>query len=130
LEVGNATVEEKVRSRTRELHVSQVLKAAILEAALDPILTVDARGRVTQFNPAAEHIFGYTRVEALKEARGEQLLPALRPPAPGQAGGAPLGRRFESVGRRKDGGEFPVEMIVVLLHLEGEALYTAYVHDI
>jgi PAS domain S-box-containing protein len=129
LEIGTATVEEKVRSRTRELHVSQVLKAAILEAALDPILTVDARGRLTQFNPAAEHIFGYTRAEALEEVRGEQLLPALRP-APGQAGGAPLGRRFESVGRRKDGGEFPVEMIVVLLHLEGEALYTAYVHDI
>jgi PAS domain S-box-containing protein len=130
LEISNATVEEKVRARTRELHVSQALKAAILESALDAILTVDAQGRVTQLNPAAERMFGRTRAEALAGLRGEDLLPALRLPPPGQAGGPPLGRRFEAAGRRQDGGEFSVEMIVVLLHLEGEARYTAYVHDI
>jgi PAS domain S-box-containing protein len=130
LEITNATIEEKVRARTRQLHVSRARSAAILESALDAILTVDAQGRVTQFNPAAEQIFGFSRAEARQQARGELLLPALRLPPPGQAGGPPLGQRFETVGRRKDGIEFPVEMIVVLLHIEGEALYTAYVHDI
>jgi PAS domain S-box-containing protein len=130
MEISNATVEEKVRARTRQLRVSRARSAAILESALDAILTVDAHGHITQFNPAAEQTFGFRRAEAVGQFHGEQLLPALRLPPPGQAGGPPLGRRFEAVGRRKDGTEFPVEMIVVLLHVEGEALYTAYVHDI
>ena len=86
LEITNATIEEKVRARTRQLHVSRARSAAILESALDAILTVDAQGRVTQFNPAAEQIFGFSRAEARQQARGELLLPALRLPPPGQPG--------------------------------------------
>ena len=39
-------------------------KTAILETALDGILTIDHQGRILEFNPAAEAIFGYTRAEA------------------------------------------------------------------
>ena len=39
----------------------EALNRAILSSALDCIITMDANGRVLEFNPAAERVFGYTR---------------------------------------------------------------------
>ena len=38
---------------------------ALLASALDAIIALDASGRVVEWNPAAEHIFGYTRDQAI-----------------------------------------------------------------
>ncbi|MEO0950431.1 MAG: PAS domain S-box protein, partial [Pseudomonadota bacterium] len=38
---------------------------AVLDSALDAIITMDARGRVLTYNPAAERMFGYTADEIL-----------------------------------------------------------------
>ena len=55
--------------RARELAAHH---SAILEAALDCIITIDDQGRVLEFNPAAERTFGYRRDEAI--GRPDRLL--------------------------------------------------------
>ena len=57
--------EEQLRQEEKELKHSEARKAAILESALDCIVTIDHEGRITEFNPAAEHTFGYRRDEVL-----------------------------------------------------------------
>jgi PAS domain S-box-containing protein len=120
------------------LDLSEARVAAMLVSALDGIITTDHRGRVLEFNPAAERTFGYPRAAAL----GKELCELIIPPAlrdshridlergrgPGE--GAVLGKRFETLGSRADGSEFPVEMAVVPVRMGETVLFTAYLRDI
>src|SRR5262249_34430083 len=84
-----------------ELRCSEARKGAILEAALDGIITIDHEERILEFNPAAEKTFGHARAAVLGRRLSELLIPpAYR--AAHQAGmrrylttgeGAVLGRR-------------------------------------
>lgn len=101
---------------------------SFLEAALDCVLFVDEFGRVVEFNPSAERVFGYAREEALGRTLGELIVPpALR--ASHELAFArfvrtgekrPFGRRVELTAMRSDGSEFPVEL--ALSQVEGEPL--------
>jgi PAS domain S-box-containing protein len=101
---------------------------AYLQAALDAVVVADASGRVVEFNPAAEQIFGYSREEALGRTLAELIVPPSLRERHTQAfarfvetGEARLlGRRIELTGMRADGSEFPVEL--ALSRAEGEPL--------
>src|SRR5437016_13203881 len=54
---------------------AEALNRAILESALDGIITMDASGRVREFNPAAERIFGFRRGEAVGKELAELIIP-------------------------------------------------------
>src|SRR5438270_9289134 len=54
---------------------SEARTAAILEAALDCIISIDHEGRVIEFNPAAERTFGYRRSEVLGRELAECIVP-------------------------------------------------------
>lgn len=51
------------------------LNRAILDSALDCIITMDAHGRVVEFNPAAARVFGYAREEAVGQELAEFIIP-------------------------------------------------------
>jgi PAS domain S-box-containing protein len=52
------------------------LNRATLDSALDCIIiTMDASGRVVEFNPAAERVFGFTREEAVGKELAELIIP-------------------------------------------------------
>lgn len=122
----------------REVRESNERRRAILEAALDCVITIDARGRVLEFNPAAERTFGYPRAEAIGRDLAELIIPpALR--AHHREGlsrllatGKPraLDRRLELTGMRADGSEFPVELTITRIHLPGSPMFTGYLRDI
>jgi PAS domain S-box-containing protein len=112
-------------------------QAAILQAALDAILTIDHEGRIVEFNPAAERIFGHKRSDVLgRDMAGLLIPPRLRQQhhrglarnlATGE--GPVLGRRIEMPALRSDGVEFPIELAIV--RIPGEPpLFTAYVRDL
>ncbi|HKO51312.1 MAG TPA: PAS domain S-box protein [Polyangiaceae bacterium] len=122
----------------RALRDSEARKGAILEAALDSIVTMDHAGLITEFNPAAERTFGYSRASALGKPLVDLLVPA-RLRAQHLAGieryratgvGPILGKRLELPALRADGSEFPVELAVVPTLSNGVPMFTAYVRDI
>jgi len=93
--------------------------AAVIESALDCIVTTDHDGRVTEFNPAAEEVFGYAREEALGREVAELIVPsrlraAHRLGLARAAGGEAkvLLSRVELVACRQDGSELPVEVTI------------------
>jgi PAS domain S-box-containing protein len=126
------------RRAEREVRESNERQRAILEAALDCVITIDERGRVVEFNPAAERTFGYRRVQAIGREMAELIIPpALR--ARHRDGfsrllttGQPriVDRRLELTGMRADGSEFPVELTVTRIDLPGPPMFTGYVRDI
>ena len=91
---------------------------AYLDAALDCVIMADASGRVVEFNPAAEHTFGYSREEALGRTMAELIVPPSLRELHSNAFARFVetrekrlfGRRLELTGMRSDGSEFPVEL--------------------
>ena len=131
--------EARERDRAASgLAESEVRKAAILETALDGIVSMDHEGTIVEWNPAAERIFGYGRSEAIGRSMADLIIPpALRVShhrglaqflATGE--GPILGRRIEVSALRRDGSEFPVELAVDRIPLDGPPLFTAHVRDI
>jgi len=93
-------------------------KRAVIESSLDAVIAVDRRGRVLEFNPAAERMFGYRSEEALGREVAELVIP---PETRGRYrlglergirhGDWPLlGRRIETTALRADGSRVPVEL--------------------
>ena len=130
-------LEERTRAE-RARQASEARKAAILQSALDCIITIDDQGRVVEWNPASEWTFGYSSEEAM----GRELAELIVPPALREAHrrgmahyvatgeGPVLGRRIEITALRAGGEEFPVELAITPIPLGGETLFTATVRDI
>ena len=121
------------------LKSSEARKSAILDSAIDCIVTIDHEGCITEFNPAAERTFGYCRGEVL----GKELADVIVPPslremhrqgvarcrATGEAQML-LGKRAEMTALRADGSEFPVEITISRIPLDGPPSFTGYLRDI
>ena len=121
-----------------ELAKSEATKSAILDSALDGVVTMDARGRIVDFNPAAAETFGYSRDHA-QGRRVEDLLVPERLRALHAAGlrrhvetgvSTIIGQRIETSARRADGTEFQVELTVTEVFVDGAPMFCAYVRDI
>jgi PAS domain S-box-containing protein len=119
------------------LRRSEARKAAVLETALDAIVSIDSEGRVIEWNPAAERIFGYTRELALGRDMAELVVPraTTEPNRKGLARylqngrGRLLGHRTEMMALRANGAEFPVE--ITITRIPGEPMvYTSFIRDI
>lgn len=129
--------ENEFRAMEAALRESEQRMRAILETAVEGIVTIDERGIVESLNPAACRIFGY----APKEVVGQNVR--LLMPAPyrenhdsylgnylrtGHAKIIGIGR--EVVGRRKDGSVFPMELSISEVPLADRRLFTGFVRDI
>ncbi len=128
--------EEMNRRHQAEMRESEALKAAMMEASLDSIVTLDHQGRIIEVNPAAERAFGLGRQEAMGADFAERLLPEVARPSfrrlldrSRHEGLEPQGRG-ELVALRAGGAKFPVEISIVPIDLESERFYTLYIHDI
>ena len=114
---------------------SEARQGAILEAAQDAIITMDGQLTIREFNPAAEQMFGYARLDMLGRnvdmlmpaAERAQYVAAMRDYL--TSGRGPLaGRQLELHGLKADGAEFPMELTVA--RLGSGASMTAFARDI
>jgi diguanylate cyclase (GGDEF)-like protein/PAS domain S-box-containing protein len=134
-----ADISERLEREDR-IRESELRKSAILESAIDCIVTVDDNLRTIEANPATEQTFGYTREELL----GEQMVEQLFPPTtrdwlyeiittPGELQPVQvLCRRVEVPALHQDGTEIPVEVSLSrsIIGDDQRVLYTAYIRDI
>ncbi len=137
--LGNQLGQFIKRKRAEEaLRASEARKAAMLDSALDGIISIDHQGRVIEFNPAAERMFGYRREQAFGQPLAELIIPPrLREGhrrglvhylATGQ--GPVLNQRIELPAVRSDGIEFPVELSITRMFGDGLPIFTSYIRDV
>ncbi|MGH2557014.1 MAG: PAS domain S-box protein, partial [Actinomycetota bacterium] len=134
-QIGQFMERKEAEEAVRE---SEARKSAIVEAALDSIITIDHEGHIIEFNPAAEKTFGYPRSDVIGREMAELIIPpSLRDQhraglahylATGE--GPVLGQRLEFSAIRADGTEFPVEITISRVDLPGPPMFTGYVRDI
>jgi PAS domain S-box-containing protein len=110
---------------------------AILQTAVEGIITIDERGIVESINPAAEKMFGYTAEEVIGKnvsmlmpspyrQEHDQYMANYR--HTGKAKIIGIGR--EVTGQRKDGSVFPLDLAVSEVRLADRRLFTGFVRDI
>ena len=141
LERARRDAEERAEALARSqrrLETSEATKAAILNAALDSIITMDLDGRVVDFNPAAERTFGYRTDEAVGRYLADLIVPlrfrqrhreGLR--RYGLTGESPIvGKRIEIAAVGANGAEFPVELTIAAVATGDTRLFSGHVRDI
>ncbi len=135
--IGTVRDLSERRAAAAALRESQERNAAILAAAAEGIIAVDAQGRMETVNAAAGRIFGY-EVAEMAGRNVTMLLPASSKAGHGEAVvscirrrdlGA-LGQRREVVAKRQDDSEFPLEIAISLLERPEGPLFIAAVADI
>lgn len=136
LAVQFGEMRSRLVARTQELQQAEARFRALVEAAPDATVVTDAAGRITLVNQQAERLFGYDRHElighpvevlvpqSLREAHVGHRSAYMADPYSGQMHTAP-----NLLARRKDGSEFPVEVNLSTLDVEGGMHVAAVVHD-
>ena len=128
----------KRREAERTVRESEALKSAMLQTALDCIVSIDSEGKVLDFNPAAEDVFGYTREEAIGRHLDELIIPPdLRErhrnslaAYSSATDSRVIGRRIEMPAIRSDGSPLEVELSVTPVIGDGPPIFTGYLRDI
>ena len=127
----------KLAKSESAVHDQEERLRAILETAVEGIITIDSRGVVESFNPAAEKIFGYTATEVIgknvnllmatphREQHDDYINNYRRT---GNAKIIGIGR--ETLARKKDGTIFPVDLSVSEVNLSDRRLFTGFIRDI
>jgi PAS domain S-box-containing protein len=114
------------------------MSAAIVEANLDALVTIDEAGYVIEFSRNAEQMFGYRREDILGRALHELIIPPSLREAHCQGmkhyletgEGPVLRQRIEIKAMRADDSIFPVELTVTPIELGDRTLFTAFIRDI
>jgi PAS domain S-box-containing protein len=141
---GGHFIEGSVEDITERKQVEKALQAsesrkdAILKSALDCVITIDHEGNIIDFNPAAEHTFGYASEDVVGKLMADLIVPpALRPQhkhgfASYLATGCTsvLGKRLEVTAMRADGSEIPVELTITAIGELPQPTFTAFIRDL
>jgi PAS domain S-box-containing protein len=136
-EVEQRRIAEVQRATLESLRDSEARKTAILEAALEGIVTIDAAGKIVEFNPHAERIFGLSRAEVVGRPMAGLIIPARmrdshnagfeRHLRTGES--RILARRLEMPALRADGSEFPVELTITRIPTDPPT-FTGFIRDV
>ena len=138
LALHNAGLLRQARQEAAKREASDALLRAIVGGTLDAIITMNTDGRITGWNKPAERMFGWLEEEMI----GARIADTIIPPrereaherglaAANETGkGKMLGRRSEVMALHRAGHEFPVELTVTPVVVEGSTVYAAFARDI
>jgi PAS domain S-box-containing protein len=138
--IANITKDKKSTEmpiKGKSLSELELRLQAIIDNAVDGIITIDTRGIIESTNPAVSRIFGFTEDELI----GKNI--AVLMPEPDRArhhsyvdsylqtGKAKIiGKGRELIGKRKDGSTFPFLLSISEVHLNDKLIFTGIVHDL
>lgn len=121
-----------------KIEKSEALKSGILTTALDAIISINHKGEIIEFNPAAENIFGYKKENILNKKMSDLIIPAnlrkqhkdafqrfLKTRSPHV-----IGQRVELIAQHADGATFPIEIAITALEHQKQLIFTAHLRDI
>lgn len=127
------------RGRTEEaLRASETRLESVVRSALDAVITIDHRGTILTFNPAAEATFGFRRDDVIGREMADVIVPVRHRDAH-RAGmqrflatrePRVIGQRIEITALRADGSEFPVELAIAQMPDTDPPHYAGFLRDI
>ncbi len=135
---GSASDVTERHEAEAALRASEARKEAILSSALDAIITMDHAGRLVEFNPAAERIFGHTRESVLGRPLADVIIPERLRESHNRGLqhylatgiGPVLHKQIELPALRADGTEFSAELAIIAIPGIAPPVFTAFLRDV
>ena len=126
------------RKRAEEdLRASESRFRALFEFSPDAIVVIDDQGKITEVNGQVRKVFGYERaellgqqVETLIPERFRQAHPVHRKEYSAHPQTRPMGIDLELYGRRKDGTEFPVDIMLSPVETNSGKVVVSVIRDL
>ena len=141
LRMAHAALEksanEKALEMTKELRASEAKANTIINATIDCIITLDGTGNIVEFNPAAVQTFGYSRESVLGKPylmlipprfHAERIAAFVHYLSTGESD--LFDSHTEQIALSSDDNEFPVEVSLVAIKIEGVQFFTGFLRDI
>jgi PAS domain S-box-containing protein len=135
---GISTDITELKRAEAALAASEERASAIVDTALDAVVSMDDAGVITGWNPQADRIFGWSREEALGRPVDQIVMPErfreahrdglARYLATGAS--AVLDRRIEMTALHRDGHEFPIELSITPIRAGETMIFSGFVRDI
>src|SRR5687768_3160503 len=130
--------DTRLAENTRERALSEERMRAVVESALDCIISMDAEGCIIEFNPAAERTLGYRRADVIGKRLADVIIPSRFRAAHEEGlrrvlatgAGKILGKRVELPALCADGGEVLVELAITRLGSQTPPVFTGFMRDI
>jgi len=123
--------------KPQKIDPTQTLFENLFEFSPDAIVVTDENGRIRNVNSQVESAFGYTRaellglpVETLMPERFRTAHPNYRGSYSAHPSVRPMGTGLELLGRRKDGAEFPVDIMLSPMETAGGQIFLAVIRDV
>ena len=122
----------------RSLRDSEERTRSIINTALDAIVVMDDHGRITDWNPQAEQILGWTKRDVVGRKLSDTIIPSQYRDAHNRGlqhymatgEGPAMGKRLEITALRSDGTEFPIELVIAPLKLASGTTFSGFIRDI
>ncbi len=136
---NSAVIFERINESIALAQQRRDRSESIIASAWDAVVSMDANGRIVEWNPQAERLFGWPRSEALGRTVAETIVPAQHRTAHvaglsrfvATGAGVVLNQRLVVTALRRDGTEFPAELTILEpQRLGGAFIFTAFVRDI
>jgi PAS domain S-box-containing protein len=140
LEAANLELRREIREREnveQGLRESDGRMRAVLDSALSAVIIINAQGKIIDWSPRAELMFGWTRTEVLARELAETIIPVQHRDAHRRGlkhfiatrDGPILNRLVEIGALHRDGHEFPVELSVSALKSAGDVTFCGFITD-
>lgn len=134
--IAHTSAIRKKVSALESLHAKETHMSGVVDNVIDGIITIDSKGIVQSFNPAAERLFGYQKEEVLgqnvsilmpsphKEKHDEYLQNYLNTRKP-----KVIGVSRDLVARKKNGALFPMNLSVAQMTFEDSHHFIGIIRD-
>lgn len=137
MEIVALALGDAIERSQSDAHVSEVIRAALLQASLDAVLVVDETGKILEFNPAAEKLFGWAKAEIIGKDLLDTIVPHYYRKGFANGGeylagrGAPMvGRRMETVTQNAAGEIVPIELTASEVRVADRRIVIGSIRDL
>lgn len=129
---------ERLESGSRARHESETRLRATIDNALDAVVQMNSEGAITGWNDQANVVFGWTGEEVAGRMLHETIIPPQYREAHVQGlqrflrtgEGRVLNMRLDLIGLHRDGHEFPIELSIASIMMEGAYEFSGFIRDI
>ncbi len=134
----DVVIQKIIDKRTRKLAFDEHRIHAMINNALDAVISIDQNGKIIEWNKRAEKMFGWSHDEIIGQEMAKIIIPHAyrRRHYRGMkkyltTGDAKiLNRRFKTEALAKNGETFPIELTVTVSMLDGKHYFTAFIRNL